>query len=36
MLFLNLYLFFRGKRVAKQKRSEAALYHNAVSGAQKA
>lgn len=26
MLFLNLYLFFRGKRVAKQKRLEHALY----------
>lgn len=28
MLFLNLYLFFRGKRVAKQKRMEHARYNN--------
>lgn len=26
MLFLNMYLFFRGKRVAKQKRAEALLW----------
>jgi predicted PurR-regulated permease PerM len=28
MLFLNLYLFFRGKRVAKQKRLDHELYMN--------
>lgn len=28
MLFLNLYLFFRGKRVAKQKRLDYEQYHN--------
>jgi hypothetical protein len=30
MLFLNLYLFFRGKRVAKQKRMEHARYNNRI------
>jgi uncharacterized membrane protein len=30
MLFLNLYLFFRGKRVAKQKRMEHQLYQNRI------
>jgi hypothetical protein len=30
MLFLNLYLFFRGKRVAKQKRLEHEMYQNRV------
>jgi hypothetical protein len=30
MLFLNLYLFFRGKRVAKQKRLEHEMYQNAL------
>ncbi len=29
MLFLNMYLFFRGKRVAKQKRAEALLWKEA-------
>jgi predicted PurR-regulated permease PerM len=30
MLFLNLYLFFRGKRVAKQKRMDHELYLNRI------
>jgi hypothetical protein len=30
MLFLNLYLFFRGKRVAKQKRLDHELYGNRI------
>ena len=30
MLFLNLYLFFRGKRVAKQKRMEHTRYNNRI------
>jgi hypothetical protein len=30
MLFLNLYLFFRGKRVAKQKRLEHEMYQNRI------
>lgn len=30
MLFLNLYLFFRGKRVAKQKRLDHELYLNRI------
>ncbi|XZF16602.1 hypothetical protein ACTHGU_10740 [Chitinophagaceae bacterium MMS25-I14] len=30
MLFFNLYLFFRGKRVAKQRRMDTEFYKNAI------